>query len=599
MPFDGLSIRALSRELNTNLMDSRIDKIHQPEKDELVFSIRQAQAGTVRLVISANPQWARILITSEKKANPSQPSAFCMLLRKYLEGGKIKEVKQIGMERILHIRIEALNDFREWKDKLLICEFMGRHSNIILINSENGLILDCIKKVGSDKSSYREVLPGKPYIPPPAQGKLNPLDTGFEDFASAIWKQEENTSSAAALFNVYTGLSPYSAREICAAVGVDTNLPIGECGEFELSRIYQSTQTFIKNIDQGKFNPAVQYQKNKPVDFTPYQPLTGPPPTVVRTFSSMNEACDVYYRQKLDQVRLESMQVSLTRKINEHLHKAYRKKFLQEGDLSQAQKNEKYKTWGELLTAYAHKFRKGDSVADLPDFYTGEQVSLPLDVRYTPIQNAQRYFKIYNKSRGAQKHLSRLMAENQLGIDYLESVLVAVQQAESPEGIGEIIAELEKENYLRAGSSRNKRKPERSNPRKFLSSDGLEISVGRNNVQNDRLTLRDSKRSDLWLHAQQIPGTHVIVSLPPTITSIDDIPDRTLEEAAALAAYFSKASSSPKVPVDYTFRNNVKKPGGAKPGMVIYDNYWTIMANPDPDMVDKLLETQVGGSQND
>ena len=591
MPFDGLVIRAIARELNTNLMDARIDKIHQPEKDELVFSIRQAKAGTVKLVISANPRWARLHISSEKKANPPQPSAFCMLLRKYLEGGKIKEVKQIGMERIVHIRIEALNDFREWQDKLLICEFMGRHSNIILVNPATGLIMDSIKKVGSDVSSFREVLHGKEYISPPSQGKLDPVHTDYEAFAAAIWKQEETASAATALFNIYTGLSLYSAREIYRAAALDDSLTVEECGEFELSRIYQYTNALIFSIDRCNVTPVVQYSKNGPVEFAPFEP-TGSNP-MVKKFVSMNEACDAFYRQKLSQLRLESMQTNLTRQINEHLHKAYRKQFLQEGDLSQAAENGKYKVWGELLTSYANQFKKGDTIAVLPDFYTGEQVSLPLDVRYTPIQNAQRYFRIYNKSRGTQKHLQRLMAENQVGIDYLESVLVAVKQAESPAMIEEIVEELEKEKYAKMRAGRSKNKPERSQPRKFLSSDGLEIRVGRNNLQNDRLTLKESDRHDLWLHARQIPGTHVIVSLPTSINTIDMLPDRTLEEAASLAAYFSKASDSQKVPVDYTFRYNVKKPSGARPGMVIYDNYWTIMVNPDSEMVQNLLISQV------
>lgn len=591
MPFDGLTIRALTRELNSDLIDARIDKIHQPEKDELVFSIRQAKAGTVKLVISANSRWSRLHLSTDKKVNPPQPSAFCMLLRKYLEGGKIKEVKQIGMERIVHIRIEALNDFREWHDKLLICEFMGRHSNIILLNPATGQIMDAIKKVGSDVSTYREVLPGKEYVSPPSQGKLDPADTDYESFAAAMWRQEETINADSALFNIYTGFSPSSAKDICTAAGLDDGLTVEECGDFELSRIYQTTSVFITNIDQGNIKPAVKYSKGGPFEFTPFGPIE--PDPQVRKFDTMNEACDTFYRQKLSQLRLESMQINLTRQINEHLHKAHRKKFLQEGDLSQAQENSKYKTWGELLTSYANQFKKGDTTAVLPDFYTGEQISLPLDIRYTPIQNAQRYFKIYNKSRGAQKHLQRLMAENQLGIDYLESVLVAIKQAENPAMIEEIMEELEKEKYTKARAGRGKKQPERSQPRRFLSSDGLEIRVGRNNLQNDRLTLRESARHDLWLHTRQIPGTHVIVSLPASVSAIDLVPDRTLEEAASLAAYFSKASDSQKVPVDYTFRSNVKKPSGARPGMVIYDNYWTIMVNPESDMLQKLLETQL------
>jgi predicted ribosome quality control (RQC) complex YloA/Tae2 family protein len=593
MPFDGLTIRALTRELNSDLSEARIDKIHQPEKDELVFSIRSVKSGTLKLVLSANPRWSRLHLSTEKKPNPTRPPAFCMLLRKHLEGGKIKEIKQIGMERIVHIRIEALNDFREWQDILLICEFMGRHSNIILVNPDNGVIWDAIKKVSSAVSSTRPVLPGQEYTPPPTQGKQDLLHTDYDNFAAAMWDQGENSTIAAALFNVYTGLSPYSAREICAQAGLDGTLPVEECGELELSQLHQAIRALTAAIDQGHSQASVQYMRSNPVEFSPYQPLTLAPGITVKNFASMNAACDAFYLRKLSQLRLESMQTNLSRTINEHLHKAYRKKFLQEGDLSQAQENEKYKIWGELLTAYAHNYKKGDPVAVLPDFYSGEEISLPLNPRYTPIQNAQRYFKTYNKSRGAQKHLQRLMAENQLAIDYLESVLVAVQQADRPTGIEEIIEELEKEKYLKIRSGRTKGTIERSQPRKFVSSDGWTISVGRNNVQNDRLTLRESSRHDLWLHTKETPGTHVIVSVPPSIDSINDIPDRTLEEAAELAAHFSQASASQKVPVDYTFRFNVKKPGGAKPGMVIYDNYWTILVNPGSERLQQLLDSQL------
>lgn len=595
MPFDGLAIRAISRELNSLLVDSRIDKIHQPEKDELVFSIRRPRGGPLRLVISANPMWARIHITEQRKPNPNQPSALCMLLRKYLEGGKIKEIKQIGMERIIHIRIEALNEFREWQDKCLICEFMGRHSNIILVNPESGLILDAIKRVSSEISSLREVLPGREYVAPPGQGKLEPESVDFSTFAATLWQQDENMVVANALFNTCTGLSQYSAEQICLAAGLNKAMVIGECGEYELKRIYSWVRDIIYNVSQGEYSANVLYRKASPIEVAPFLPVEIVAPIMVKTYPSMNEACEAYYGQRLSQMRLQSMQNSLTRKVNEHLNKAYRKKQFQEGDLNQAAEKEIYKTWGELLTSYAHRFKKGDHFALVPDFDTGAEIEFPLDVRYTPIQNAQRFFKIYNKSQGTKRHLARMMAETQHVIDYLESVLVAVKQSESPADIQEIIEELEMEHYLKSAPARGSRKKTtRSAPRLFISSDGLEIRVGRNNYQNDRLTLKESKKTDLWLHTQKIPGSHVIVSLPPQIASIDQVPDHTLEEAAALAAYFSQASIAVKVPVDYTFRYNVKKPGGARPGMVVYDNYWTIIAVPSEDQVEHLAQHDNG-----
>jgi len=569
MPFDGIAIRAVCQELDHGLNNARIDKIYQPEKDEIVFLIRAPGTKSRRLLISANPRWARIHYCEQRKENPSNPPAFCMLLRKYLEGGKIKAIKQVDFERIVHIYIEALDEFREWKTRVLVCEFMGRHSNIILINPENQIILDAIKKYSSDLSSYREVLPGKNYISPPDQGKLNPVSCSFTDFVQLMWKQEADCTLSSALFKVLSGISPFSSGEICQAAGINPDMPVEECGEFEFSNIFKQVQKTIATIDDGQLETRLLYKNSEPWEFviSPY-PLPFVGKSIV--YPSANSGIDAYYQQRLDKIRLDSSKTNITRNIKVLLDKAYRKQFLQEGDKNRALENEKYKTWGELLTSYAYQFKKGDTAAQLEDFYSGEPVTINLDPRYTPIQNAQRYFKIYNKSRSALKHLEKLLAEIQQDIDYLESVLVAIKQAESMSELDEIIEELEKEDYLKEHGKRKKQQ-QRSEPRTFISSDGLEIMVGRNNRQNDILTLKQARGHDLWLHAKDIPGTHVIVKLPPYVTSIHDVPDQSLEEAANLAAYFSKAQES---------RANVRKPGGARPGMVIYDNYWTIMANP-------------------
>lgn len=579
MPFDGIAIRAICHELDRDLGNARIDKIHQPEKDEIVLLIRAPGSKPRRLLISANPRWARMYCCEERKENPSNPPAFCMLLRKYLEGGKIKAVKQVDFERIVHIYIEALDEFREWKTKVLVCEFMGRHSNIILINPETQIILDAIKKYGSDLSSYREVLPGKNYISPPDQDKLNPLSCSFTDFVQLMWKQEVDSTLSSALFKVLSGISPFSAGEICQTAGINPDMPVEECAEFEFSNVFKQVQKTIATIDDGQFETRLLYKNYQPWEFviSPPSPLLPGGKSIV--YASANSGIDTYYQQRLDKIRLDSIQTNITRTIKSVLDKAYRKRFLQEGDKSRALENEKYRTWGELLTSYAYQFQKGDIDAQLEDFYSGETVTINLDPRYTPIQNAQRYFKIYNKSRSALKHLEDLMARNQQDIDYLESVLVAIKQAESISELDEIIEELEKEDYLKE-HGKHKKQQQRSEPRTFISSDGLKIMVGRNNRQNDILTLKQARGHDLWLHTKDIPGTHVIIKLPPSLTSINDVPDKSLEEAANLAAYFSKAQESNKVPVDYTFRVNVRKPGGARPGMVIYDNYWTIMANP-------------------
>ncbi|KUG03827.1 fibronectin/fibrinogen-binding protein [hydrocarbon metagenome] len=588
MPFDGIAIKAVTEELNSSLLDARIDKIHQPEKDELLLTTRHPKFGTHRLLISANARWSRMHMTEARKTNPKVPPSFCMLLRKYLEGGKIKSIRQVDFERIVHIDIEALDEFREWKSKILVCEFMGRHSNIILINPENRIILDGIKRYGSDLSSFREVLPGKEYIDPPSQDKLNPLDIDYEALVQKIWEQDSNIILSSALFQSCTGISPFLAKEICMSVGLDPNIPVEECGEYELTAIFRRLKALLIDVGKGQTQPTVIYNENRPVEFCPYNPASG----TYKTFDSFNIACDTFYTSKLDYLRLESMKTNLSRNIKTILDKAYKKLFFQTGDLSNAEENEKYRIWGELITAYSYQFSKGDTLAVLNDFYTEEQVSIELDPRYTPMQNAQKYFKIYNKSRKAIKHLEGLMNRNREEIDYLESILVAIQQAESPDEIDEIIEELENENYVK-GQIKRRSRPNRSIPRRFISSDGMEILVGRNNRQNDILSIKMAERTDLWLHTKNIPGTHVIIKLPRQIKSIQDMPDATLEESALLAAHFSKAEQSEKVEVDYTFRSNVKKPGGARPGMVIYENYWTILVNPQEERIKKLLEAEI------
>ncbi|NLF45210.1 MAG: fibronectin/fibrinogen-binding protein [Syntrophomonadaceae bacterium] len=580
MPFDGLTIRAVTDELHETLLNARIDKIFQPEKDELIFLIRQSSTGANhRLLISANVNWARIHLDSNKNSNPVSPPSFCMLLRKYLEGGKIKSIEQIDFERIVHITIEALDDFREWKEKVLICEFMGRHSNIILTDPDSGIILDAIKRFGSDVNSFREVLPGKPYIKPPEQDKLNPLTATEEEFSARVWSLNKDRLLGQVLFDIFTGISPVSSRDICFASGLDPTLPAEESGPFEHQTLYHYLQQRLQDVAQGMTAPTLIYKKGQLADYSPF-PFT--PADAGDNKLTMNETLDVFYHTKWQIMRLETFRSNYQRRVNDLLDKAHKKRFYQEGDLTRALKNDQYRIWGELLTSYAHTFQKGDQEVTLNNFYTGLPETIPLDLRYNPIQNAQKYFKIYNKSRRAIVILEELLKKNAEEIEYLDSVILSLSLAESLPELEEIVEELEKGGYIKSktGKKGKTRTPEMSLPRSFISSDGLTILVGRNNRQNDLLTLKQADRDDLWFHTRDIPGSHVIVRLEQKTGSIHDVPDKTLEEAAALAAYYSKARLSSKVPVDYTFRSNVKKPGGAKPGKVIYDNYWTIMADP-------------------
>ena len=590
MPFDGFTIRAIANELNNNLFQARIDKIHQPEKDEIILSVRQAGGGTVKLLLSANPRWSRMHLTNEKKLNPTAPPSFCMLLRKYLEGGKIKSVQQFGYDRIVHITIEALDELRDWKPRILIGEFTGRHSNIILVNPETGLIIDAMKRFSLESGSVREIMPGKEYISPPEQNKIDILQEEYEHFAARMW-QQNGQSVSRALFNTIAGVSPFSAGAICQNAVIDQNLPVEECGDYELHSLYQQVISLLQNISTAGSSSCILYRRNKMEEYLAFELYNPSSEITLASYDSINETCDQYYSAKMEKLRLDSMKTNLLKNINTLLEKTRKKKFYQEGDLAKAQENEKYKTWGELITSYAHQLNKGDRQAVLEDFYTNESVIIELDPRWTPIENAQRYFKIYNKSRSAIKHLDNLLKQSTDEIIYLDSVIVSIEQADSLAELDEIIEELEKEGYLKAKPIKGKnRKLPKSLPRKYISTDGLEILVGRNNRQNDSLTIKGADRNDLWLHTKDIPGTHVIIRLPNYFNSIHQVPDATLEEAAMLAAYYSKASEDDKVQIDYTFRNNVRKPSGAKPGMVIYENYWTIIVNPRSERMLQIID---------
>lgn len=590
MPFDGLTISCLVNELNEELAGQRVEKIYQPEKDEITLLVRRRK-GSSRLVISANARWARMHIASVRQDNPAHPLAFCMLLRKHLEGAKILAFEQIDFERIVRIRFEALNDLMEWQEKHLICEFTGKNSNIVLVDPVTNLILDGIKRYGSELSSYREVLPGSTYVPPPGQDKLNPLCLDYSEFYQAFWQNSRAASASQALFQTVTGLSPRSCDEILIYSGIDPQTPVDQCGEYELSRIHRMLTTFVK-MELPRI-PCVVWQGSEPVDYFAFEPRQFPGYVTVK-YDTLNEAMDAYYSARLASVRLESRRSNLLRDLRGQLDKAYKKLYLQNEDLAAARDKEKLRTWGELLTAYAHLVKKGDSQTVLPDFEDGEPVEIELQPHLSAIENAQRYFRQYARSRKTRERLEELIKANQADIEYLESVYLAVEKAESIDELEDIIEELALEGFRKEHVRHRKERERTGNPRRFLSSDNLEIWVGKNNRQNDLLTLKRSNRSDLWFHVQGYPGTHVILALPPHISDIQEVPDRSIEEAALLAAYYSKARGAEKVPVDYTFRFNVRKPRGAHPGMVVYDNYWTIYVNPQDPRITELLGRMSG-----
>jgi len=586
MPLDGLFIRTLIQNLDQDLRDARIDKIHQPEKLDLVFNLRKRN-GNSRLLLSANARWARFYLTNYRAENPASPPAFCMYLRKHLEGARIIGLSQPGWDRIVHIRILALNEFRDWSERLLIGEFMGRHSNIILVDPNTGNIMDAIKRYGSDVSSYREVIPGRPYISPPAQNKLLP-EAVTPELLWSKWCQEAlDQQVSKSLFTAVEGLSPSSAAYICGQAGVNPFTTVEECGEYELNQIYRALKTVIDTILAGENQPSLDRER-PPKDFwlLPMEDEWRPVPDA-------NTAVDEYFSARLAATRLESFKVNINRNLTGYLNKLYRKRLAQEQDLAETQKKEHLRVWGELLTAYAHQVPPRATLVQLTDFYSGEPVDIELQPHLNAIQNAQKYFKSYSKARVARDHLQTFLAQTITEISYLESVQVALERAETVDEAEEVIDELIEQGYMKE-NRKKKRQRVQAEPsfRQFTSSEGLTILVGRNNRQNDLLTLRKAAAEDLWLHTKEIPGTHVILRLNSGDGDINHVPDQSLTEAALLAAHYSKARESGKVAVDYTFKSQVKKPRGARPGMVIYENYWTINVDLDNPLLTTLLSSQ-------
>ncbi len=591
MPFDSLTLTGLCTELNEKLTQARIHKIYQPRRDEITLVLRPREGSAIHLSISANAVNARIHISEVHPENPKQAPAFCMLLRKYLEGARVESIAQDGLDRVLQIHMLALNDFREWEAKTLICEFMGKHSNILLVNPADGHIIDAIRRYSHEVSTYREVLPGKTYIAPPPQEKHDVREISAEDFSRLAWNLENPETLSNAAFQVLSGMSPAAAVHFCRACRLEPDMPAEECGAYEFRLLHQTIlQTVQKLTAAGQHTGYLLRVNGSYKDFAAYPLFPAKGEVKVIETESISAAATRFYAQKEENLQIEQLRQSMSRRLKAQLDKLCRKQHFQNGDKAQAIRNEKYKTWGELLTAYAWQFKKGDTEAVLADFYTGENVTIQLDRRYTPIENAQHFFKIYNKSRGTLLHLETLMAENQQEIDYLQNALLAMEQAESVRELSEIRLEMEKQGYLKAPAEKS-RKPVREQklpPRRFLSSDGLPILVGRNSVQNDWL-VRHAASSDLWLHTKEIASSHIILPLPREITSIDEVPDSTLLEAAMLCAYYSQGRSGNKVPVDYTFIRNVKKPAGAKPGLVIYENCWTILVDPNSDAMAAIL----------
>lgn len=588
MALDAIAVRALCCEFSEKLTDAKVNQVYQPERDELALIFR-TKTENIRLLLSASSSNPRAHITTHTKENPKSAPMFCMLLRKHLCGGRMLAVKQPGFERVLDFCIESYTELGDLTVKHLIIEIMGRHSNIILTD-DGGRILDAIKHIDFTVSAVRQILPGMRYEGPPPQEKLNPLTADEAQVRAAIDGSEEKTADKLIL-NAFEGISPLVAREITYNVFNCTDFATRDLTDALKMRLCNRICAVFALVRENKFLPCLicDLQK-KPIEFCalPIKQYQSAAETI--QMQQMSAVVDGYYHIRDTAERQKQKSAAILKIIANNIARCAKKIVLLEKTVTDAQNMDKYKLYGDLITANLYRIHNGDKLATVENFYAEDmaQISIPLDSAITPQKNAQKYYKKYNKAKTALVEAAKQLALAQDELAYLQSVEQNCNMAANEADLNEIRAELAGYGYIvRTVKKKGKTEAQKmSDPLHFISSDGFDIYCGKNNVQNDYLTLRFANNADWWFHTKNFPGAHTIIKL-----GVDkDVPERTLREAAVLAATFSSAKSSAQVPVDYTQIKNVKKPSGAKAGMVIYDVYNTVYVTPDETLAEKLKE---------
>ena len=583
MPFDGSVVNSIVHELNNKLVNGKIDKIYQPEKDELIISVRSYKDSS-KLLLSASSTYPRVHLTEENKSNPAVPPSFCMLLRKHLLGGRIVSVRQPDFERIIEIDVDSFDELGYSTHKTLVAEIMGRHSNIIFIDKPTSKVIDSIKRVSFEISSVREILPGSEYEYPPSGEKSSPLLATKESFLNGIDRLAGSIKAEKYIMNSFNGISPVVARDICQKAGMDSDLDLKQCGEELLNKLYSAFLEFQETVLKTDYNPYIVYRDGKAADFSCLS-LDIYKDCDKQEYESMSEAVERFYHEKDLKDRIKQKSGDIHKIITNRLDRCFKKLEILGGELQEAADSEKYKIYGDLIMSNIYYLQKGEERARLQNYYSpeGEFIEIPMDTRLSPSANAQKYYKQYNKSKNALIKINVQIEENRNEIMYLETQLDNLDKCTEELELEEIRTELAEQGYIKSRKAANNKKAKASKPMRFISTNGFEIYVGKNNAQNDYLTLKFAVNQDLWFHTKDIPGSHVIIK-----TEGKEVDEETLLEAANLAAFYSKGRMSSKVPVDYTRRKNVKKPNGAKPGMVIYENNLTIYITPDENIISNM-----------
>ena len=570
MAFDGVTIAGIVSELKDKLIGNRIYKIAQPEKDELLLTVK-GSCGQVRLLMSADASLPLLYLTQQNKTSPMTAPNFCMLLRKHLQNARIVSVAQPGLERIVRFELEHLNELGDLCRKYLIIELMGKHSNIIFCDDKD-MIIDSIKHISGMVSSVREVLPGRIYFIPKTQDKAELLACTKDEMAAVL--RAKNVSLFKAVYTGFTGISPSIAQELCYRAGVDADLPSAGVEAEALERMASVLTSLAEDIKNTNFDYNVVYENNQPVEYAAVR-LSSYKEEQRRRFESVSALLEYYYAEKNTITRIRQRSVDLRKIVATALERNVKKYDLQIKQLQDTEKRETYRVYGELLNAYGYGVEAGAKSMEALTYYTDQMITIPLDPMLSAGENAKKYFDKYQKLKRTYEALTTLTKETKEEIDHLSSISISLDIALKEEDLVQIKEELIESGYIRRKGG-TKREKITSKPFHYLSSDGYHIYVGKNNYQNEELTFKFATGNDWWFHTKGIPGSHVVVK-----SNGEELPDRVFEEAGKLAAHYSQARGQEKVEIDYTQKKNVKKPNGSKPGFVVYYTNYSLVIDSD------------------
>jgi len=580
MAFDGIIISNLTYELNTNLVGGRISKISMPEDNELIFTIKN-NAKTYRLLVSASASLPLVYLTDVNKPAPKVAPAFLMLLRKYIGTAKINNIFQMGLERILCFELEHLNELGDLSHKRMYIEIMGKHSNIIFTD-ENNKIIDSIKRISANMSSLREVLPGREYFLPEELKKKDLLNTKLEEFIEILKSKEYPLSKS--IYMNFAGISPLIAEEIILRASLPSQAPSTSLGELEYTHLFHTIQNLLEDINTHNFTPNIIYKGEEAIEFSSINLYSYEGKEYKReSFDSVSKMLYDFYSSREAFVLNRQKSSDLRRIVNTALERASKKYDLQEKQLQDADKKDIYRVYGDLLNTYGYSLKGGESSFTTENFYDdNKEITIPLDKNKSAKENAKKYYDKYAKLSRTTKALSEEILKTKNDIEHLQSIQTALEVSSDDESLSQIRQELVDFGYIKKHSSAKKQKIA-SHPYHYISSDGYDIYVGKNNYQNEELTFKVATGNDWWFHAKGIPGSHVILKS----NNEEELPDRAYEEAAALAAFYSKAKDADKVEVDYIQKKNIKKVAGAAPGFVIYHSNWSMVATPKANLQQK------------